>query len=101
DALYRLPLSTATPQRLFSLSEQGVENGWLRTALVKDGNIFIGAFNGLYFLDYANQKVTLLPHLTPAMAAAENTNHDDQKHVKYLELKHGRIWIGTVEGLYS
>ena len=101
NALYRLPLSTAAPEQLFSLSEQGVKNGWLRTAIVADGNVFIGGFNGLYFLEYASKKPTLLPHLTPAMTATENTNHADQKHVKYLEVKYGRIWIGTVEGLYS
>lgn len=101
DALYRLPLSTAAPEQLFSLSDQGVKDGWLRTALVTDGNILIGAFNGLYFLDTATKQALLIPHLTPAMTEVENTNLDDQKHVKYLNLKHGRIWIGTVEGLYS
>ena len=101
DALYRLPLDSVTPQRLFSLTEQGVENGWLRTALVVDGDIYIGAFNGVYFFDHQSSKVTLLPHLTPEMVDAETTHEADQQHVKYLQQQLGRIWVGTVEGLYS
>ncbi|QBL08635.1 EAL domain-containing protein [Rheinheimera sp. D18] len=101
DALYQLSLATGIPEQIFSLSANGIKDGWLRDLLVNDGNIFIAAFNGLYFLDYASKQHTFLPHLTPEMANTELANNDDQKHVKYLALKHDRIWVGAVEGLYS
>ncbi|HEX5792401.1 MAG TPA: EAL domain-containing protein, partial [Rheinheimera sp.] len=101
DALYRLPLNTAKPEQLFSLSQLGINDGWLRSALVVDGNMFIAAFNGIYFLDYVSKQAIALPHLTPAMIEAADTNVMDQKHAKYLQLKHDRLWVGTVEGLYS
>ncbi|MDP5141816.1 EAL domain-containing protein [Rheinheimera baltica] len=101
DALYRLPLDTAVPERIFSLSEQGIENGWLRTAAVVNGHIFIAAFNGLYHFDTASKEATRLPHLTASMSTSEKSKIEDQQHVKQLKFKHNRLWIGTVEGLYS
>ncbi|MDX3773665.1 EAL domain-containing protein [Chromatiaceae bacterium AAb-1] len=95
DSLYRLPLNSTTPEKLFSLSETGVSNGWLRTLFVHQQHVFIGASSGLIHFDMNNRNFRYLPHIPAPEASA------DQRHVKYLNLYQDRLWVGTVEGLYS
>ncbi|WNO62047.1 EAL domain-containing protein [Rheinheimera sp. MMS21-TC3] len=86
---------------LFSLTKLGMPNGWLRTALVLDNNVFIATFNGLYYLDLNTGLATHLPHLTPDMLHDTPNRQLDQKHIKYLQLHQQRLWLGAVDGLYS
>lgn len=96
DSLYRLPLDTAIPEKLFNLSEStGINGGWLRTLLVDEQQIFIGAFNGLIHFDINTRRYQYLPYLT------DGHRNRDQLHVKYLHIHQDRLWIGTLEGLYS
>lgn len=95
DAVYKLPLQTATPQLIFRLSDHGIKNGWVRTLLQHDKQLFIGAFNGLIHFDLATGKHRYIPYLLNPQAT------DNQKHIKYLQVQQQRLWIGTVEGLYS
>lgn len=103
DSLFLV--STKSPnsvaKRLFSLTSLGVANGWLRTTLVVDNNVFIATFNGLYYLDVASGAAMLLPHLTADMLHDSPNRQLDQKHIKYLQLHQQRLWLGAVDGLYS
>lgn len=101
DAVYRLSLDTAQPELLFSLSDNGIENGWLRTAILQDEHLFIGAFNGLVHLDLLSGKFKYIPYLTEQTLSKQESSVTDQRHVKYLQIHKQRLWIGTVEGLYS
>ncbi|CAM3724680.1 EAL domain-containing protein [Rheinheimera salexigens] len=93
--------SAFTVKQLFSLADFDIDNGWLRNAYVVDGNIYIGSINGVYYLDMKTGVATLLPHLTPAMLNDTPSRQLDQNHIKYLQIKQQRLWIGAVDGLYS
>ncbi|MGI5309201.1 EAL domain-containing protein [Rheinheimera sp. WS51] len=106
DSLYLVSTDHVNPEdarikKLFSLTDQGIKNGWLRNSYVYKSNIFIASFRGVYYLDMATDEVTLIPHLTTALLNKDASRHNEQRHVKYLNVQHKRLWVGTVDGLYS
>lgn len=80
----------------FSLEGLITENNIIRSLLVQDDLIFIATSDGLYVMNIITQqwkKLTYLKTKNPSL---------DQKNAKELYLDEmGRLWIGTVEGLYS
>ncbi|MBV2129582.1 EAL domain-containing protein [Arsukibacterium indicum] len=95
DKVHRLNKNTANSTLLYSLTEDNIENGWLRTLFLYNDQLFIGSFNGLIQYDLATDSHHYIPYLD------NKTATDDQQQVKHLSIAAGRLYIGTVEGLYS
>ncbi|WP_290618704.1 MULTISPECIES: EAL domain-containing protein [unclassified Arsukibacterium] len=96
DEVYRLNKSTGQSSRLFSLQEYNITDDSLRTLLLHDNFLYIGAAaNGLIQYNLQTSQHHFLPYLNDATASA------DQRNVKHLSMAAGRLFIGTVEGLYS
>lgn len=96
NAVYRVAVSSGRASKLFDLAALGHEDGWLRNLFVFHHYILAAAFNGVIAYDTHTGKLQYLPHLP-----ADINAHTDNRHVKVLQLQHDRLWIGTVEGLYS
>lgn len=95
DEVHQLNKNTGASTRLFSLSANNIKDGWLRTLLLDEDQLFIGAVNGLIQYDLTTDQHQFLPYLD------EQTSTADQQNVKHLSVAAGRLFIGTVEGLYS
>ncbi|WP_240473108.1 EAL domain-containing protein [Arsukibacterium perlucidum] len=95
DEVHRLNKNNGRTTRLLSLAENNVKDGWLRKLFIYEDQLFIGAFNGLIQYDLATDQHHYVPYLE------KHTATKDQQHVKHLSIAADRLYIGTVEGLYS
>lgn len=91
----RINRLTGSSDTLFNLADAGYPQGWLRQLYVYQHYILIAAFNGVIALDTTSGNHTYLPHIATEQASADNT------HVKFLDVHQDKLWIGTVDGLYS
>lgn len=94
-ALLRVNRSSGETEILFKLADAGYPQGWLRHLHVYQHYVLIAAFNGVIAFDTVSGSHTYLPHI-----AAEHSNLDNT-HVKFLDVYQNKLWIGTVDGLYS
>ena len=95
DEVHRINKNTGQTTQLFSLKENNVEEGWLRTLHLHHDQLYIGAFNGLIQYDLSTDKHHYVPYLE------KQTATEDQQQVKHLSIASNRLYIGTVEGMYS
>lgn len=95
NALYQLSTQSGEAVKRFNLTDSGDTEGWLRGLLVWQHYALLAAFNGVIVYDMHSGRHQYLPHLPAAVANA------DTSHVKVLNIMHGRLWVGTVTGLYS
>jgi diguanylate cyclase (GGDEF)-like protein/PAS domain S-box-containing protein len=93
--VYRLNKDSGQTTLLFSLQEYDNDNGWFRTLFKHNNNLYVGASTGLLQYNLVSGKHQYLPYID------HQTASDDQRHVKHLSSATGRLYIGTVEGLYS
>lgn len=95
DKVYRLNKNSGESILLYSLTEDNIADGWLRTLYLYKDQLFIGSFNGLIQYDLATDTHHFIPYID------SNTATEDQQQVKHLSIAADRLYIGTVEGLYS
>ncbi|WP_301003609.1 EAL domain-containing protein [Arsukibacterium sp.] len=95
DEVHRFNKNTGESTQLLSLTKLNVEDGWLRTLLLHNEQLFIGSFDGLIQYDLTTDKHHYIPYLD------KQTATEDQQQVKHLSIASDRLYIGTVEGLYS
>lgn len=94
-ALFRLSLADGSYTKLFDIREAGYRRGWLRNIHYYQGYALLAAYNGVIAVNLTNLQHQYLPYLE---SDKEST---DRMHSKVLSIKHNRLWIGTVDGLYS
>ncbi|SEI01070.1 PAS domain S-box-containing protein/diguanylate cyclase (GGDEF) domain-containing protein [Rheinheimera pacifica] len=94
-AVFRLSLTDGSHEKLFDIRDAGYSNGWLRNIEYYQGYALIAAFNGVIAVNLSNNQHQHLPYLDSSIVS------DDRLHSKLLSIKHNRLWIGTVDGLYS
>ncbi|KKO44757.1 diguanylate cyclase [Arsukibacterium ikkense] len=95
DELHRLHKKSGQTMRLFSLKEYDVTDGWLRTLFLHGDYLYLGAVNGLLQYELATGRHQFVQYIDRLSAA------EDQLNVKHLSVAAERLYIGTVEGLYS
>ncbi|KKO48975.1 diguanylate cyclase [Arsukibacterium sp. MJ3] len=95
DEVHRLNKTTGQSTLLFSLKEYNAESAWFRVLFLNGNFIYAGATTGLLQYNIATATHQFVPYL-----ATEDVNAD-QRQVKHLSSAGGRLYIGTVEGLYS
>lgn len=94
-AVFRLSLTDGSQEKLFDIRNAGYSNGWLRNIQYYQGYALIAAFNGVIAINLSNNQHQYLPYLDSDIVS------NDRLHSKVLSIKHNRLWIGTVDGLYS
>nr|WP_245217586.1 EAL domain-containing protein [Rheinheimera maricola] len=80
---------------LFNLNDLGEPDGWLRHILVYQNFVFVAAYNRVIVYDMQTGQHQPLYH------ADKHSTNEHQQHAKVLSIKREKLWIGTVEGLYS
>ncbi|WP_082694658.1 EAL domain-containing protein [Rheinheimera sp. EpRS3] len=94
-AVFRLSLIDGSHEKLFDIREAGYSDGWLRNIQYYQGYALLAAFNGVIAVNLSNNQHQYLPYLDSSTVSI------DRLHSKVLSIKHNRLWIGTVDGLYS
>ncbi|WP_372625262.1 EAL domain-containing protein [Arsukibacterium sp.] len=95
DEVYRLNKDTGQSSLLISLQEYLGKDDIPRTLLLNGQYLLIGTSNGLIQYNLSSGEHRAIPFLD------KQTVGKDQLNVKYLHLHADRLFIGTVEGLYS
>lgn len=95
DEIRRLNKNTGQTTPIFSLNHDIASDTWFRTLLLHNNYIYAGFTKGLLQLDLKTGQHQYVPYLDKLNAS------DDQQNVKHLSSAGGRLYIGTVEGLYS
>ncbi len=94
-ALFQVSRQSGKAVKLFDLNDINQPDGWLRTALLYKNHALLAAYNGVIAYDLTTGQQQFIAHVDP------NNSTEDQQHVKVLSTAHNKMWIGTVEGLYS
>jgi diguanylate cyclase (GGDEF)-like protein/PAS domain S-box-containing protein len=95
NALFQVSRHNGKAEKLFDLAEQGQPKGWLRNLLVYEQYVLLAAYNSVIAYDMQTGQHHYIAHVDTATA------HPDQQHSKILSIHQGKLWIGTVAGLYS
>ncbi|WP_166838875.1 EAL domain-containing protein [Rheinheimera pleomorphica] len=95
SALFQVSRHSGSSSKLLDLADIGQPDGWLRNLYVYQHYVLLAAFNGVIIYDLNSNSHQYLHHVDP------NQSNADQQHVKVLDIQHDKLWIGTVEGLYS
>ena len=95
SALVRVSLANNTTQQLFDLAEINLPDAWLRSLHLHDNYALLASSNGIIAIELSTLNVQRLAHVAPEQATVDN------QHVKVLDSHNGKLWIGTVAGLYS
>ncbi|WP_290612944.1 EAL domain-containing protein [Arsukibacterium sp. UBA3155] len=95
DQVHRVNKNSGQTSLLLTLKEHNASDIWLRTFLLHNNFLYIGASDGLIQYHLLSASYQYIPYLDAQIAS------DDQRHVKNLSIAADRLYIGTVEGLYS
>lgn len=86
----------ATTEVIFQFKQSEVTtNGGIRWVLIQDTTLFLATEQALLAVDIASGKRTTIDYLQKEASNAYKLNS------KFLYVDNQRLWIGTVEGLYS
>lgn len=97
EGIYSYSYTSKELANEYSLSDAMIDQGtYLRAHLLSQDVLFIGSSHGLYALVRGNNTPLLINHLRDLEPTSDN------KNVKMLYADNkDRLWIGTVEGLFS
>ncbi|MGP9801763.1 EAL domain-containing protein [Rheinheimera sp. NSM] len=94
-ALFSVSRRDGTATQLLDLIDLAEPDGWFRDIYVHQQYVLIASYNRVLVYNMQSGQHHSLYH-TDLQSATE-----DQQHTKVLSIKHNKLWIGTVEGLYS
>ncbi|MEO3864892.1 EAL domain-containing protein [Rheinheimera fenheensis] len=94
-ALLQISRQDGSARKLFDLKDAGHPDGWLRRVFLYQGYALLAAYNGVIAHDLSTGQQHFIAHVDP------DNSTDDQQHVKVLSVAQNKLWMGTVDGLYS
>lgn len=95
SSLLSVSRHNGTVSKLLNLTDLAEPDGWFRDAIVFQHYILLAAHNKVIAYDINSASHYKLNHVDNTTASI------DQQHTKVLSVQHDKLWIGTVEGLYS
>ena len=95
-AIVKYSYQTLSISTIFELDSESIKNNsFVRAGLVYESTLFIATADKLLALDIVNGQTTTIDYLQ------SEARNGDRINSKYLLIDNNRLWIGTVEGLYS
>ena len=96
QAVVKYSYSDDSIQTLFALPEQETQhNRAIRALQIHQGQLFVATSTGLLAIDLQSKRQQVIDYLPGGLSNPNRLNS------KFLMIDQQRLWIGTVEGLYS
>ncbi|WP_340678977.1 EAL domain-containing protein [Paraglaciecola sp.] len=96
QTIVKYSYQTQSLSTVFELDSESVKNNsYVRWTLLYESTLFIATLDKLLALDTINGQLTTIDYMQ------SEAHNSDQINSKFLLVDNNRLWIGTVEGLYS